>query len=75
MRVQLLYCETVTCSNVPHLLFSVCFQLKKLRGLVHAGAAEFREFNLAMRYLDLSLQTCIKDLRSSLVREVCITIS
>lgn len=54
---------------------TVFFQLKKLRSLVQAGAADYREFGLAMRYVDLALQTSVKDLRSQVVREACITLS
>lgn len=40
-----------------------------------AGAASYEDFNLLLRNLELSLQTSVKDLRSQVVREACITIS
>ncbi|XP_055352799.1 CLIP-associating protein 1-like [Paramacrobiotus metropolitanus] len=50
-------------------------QLKRLRGLLHNGAADYKEFSLGMRYVDTALQAAIKDLRSQLVREACITVA
>ncbi|OQV21602.1 CLIP-associating protein 2 [Hypsibius exemplaris] len=50
-------------------------QLRRLRGVVVAGGANYKEFAAAFRYLDLSLEVCVKDLRSQVVREGCITIA
>lgn len=55
--------------------FSYFFQLKKIRSLVIAGATQYEEFYVALRNLDLPLQGTIKDLRSQVVREACVTIS
>lgn len=50
-------------------------QLKAVRALLVAGAADYDEFPALLRSLELSFQTSIKDLRSQVVREVCISIA
>lgn len=49
--------------------------MKKLRALLIAGATSYEDFHTLLRNLELPLQTTMKDLRSQVVREACITIS
>ena len=49
--------------------------LKRLRSLLIAGAADFDEFLTYLKPLELSFQVSVKDLRSKVVREACITIA
>lgn len=49
-------------------------QLKKVRSLLLAGAAEFEGFPQQLRLLEASLKLSAKDLRSQVVREACITL-
>lgn len=49
--------------------------MKKIRSLVIAGAIQYEEFYVSLRNLDVPLQGTIKDLRSQVVREACVTIS
>ncbi|XP_018494292.1 CLIP-associating protein 1 [Galendromus occidentalis] len=49
--------------------------LRMIRSLVIAGAKDYDEFLPALKTLESSLQSCVKDLRSQIVREACITIS
>ncbi|OQR67243.1 CLIP-associating protein 1-like, partial [Tropilaelaps mercedesae] len=49
--------------------------LKLIRSLVVAGAKDYDEFLPALKTLELPIQNCVKDLRSQIVREACITIS
>ncbi|XP_050425014.1 CLIP-associating protein 1 [Adelges cooleyi] len=49
--------------------------LKKVRSLVLIGATKYEEFFNNLRYLEHSFQTSVKDLRSQVVRETCITIA
>ncbi|KAJ8925598.1 hypothetical protein NQ315_009438 [Exocentrus adspersus] len=49
--------------------------LKKVRSLVIAGAMNFEEFFVGLKNLEIPLQGTIKDLRSQVVREACVTIS
>jgi len=49
--------------------------LKKIRSLVLTGATKYKEFFNNLRYLEYSFQTSVKDLRSQVVRETCITIA
>lgn len=49
--------------------------LKKLRSLIIAGATSFEEFYTNLRTLEIPLQGTLKDLRSQVVREACITIA
>ena len=51
----------------------VCFQLKMVRSLVLAGAVDYDDFLPILRTLEPALQTSIKDLRSQVVREACVT--
>ncbi|MEQ2173715.1 hypothetical protein GOODEAATRI_000189 [Goodea atripinnis] len=64
-------CEASACSSnlclVPH-------QLKKLRSLLLAGAAEFDCFPQQLRLMEASFKLSAKDLRSQVVREACITL-
>ncbi|XP_055338975.1 CLIP-associating protein 1-A-like [Paramacrobiotus metropolitanus] len=50
-------------------------QLKRLRGVVIAGAADYKEYAATMKFVDLALQVAVKDLRSQVVREACVTLS
>ncbi|XP_015837159.1 CLIP-associating protein isoform X2 [Tribolium castaneum] len=49
--------------------------LKKIRSLILADAMNFEEFHQGLKQLDIPLQAIIKDLRSQVVREGCITIA
>lgn len=49
--------------------------LKKIRSLVLIGSMKHVEFFNNLRYLERSFQTSVKDLRSQVVRETCITIA
>ncbi|XP_049819238.1 CLIP-associating protein isoform X3 [Aethina tumida] len=49
--------------------------LKKIRSLVMAGATNYDEFHTGLKSLEIPLQGTIKDLRSQVVREACITIA
>ncbi|KAF0757155.1 Uncharacterized protein FWK35_00015819 [Aphis craccivora] len=49
--------------------------LKKIRSLVLIGATKYEEFFSNLRYLEYSFQVSIKDLRSQVIRETCITIA
>ncbi|KAI0982117.1 hypothetical protein GJ496_007061 [Pomphorhynchus laevis] len=49
--------------------------LKRLRSLIHSKANELPDFKVMFKQLEIPLQTTLKDLRSQLVRESCITIS
>jgi CLIP-associating protein 1/2 len=49
--------------------------LKRLRSLLVAGAADFDEFHGFLKPMELSFQVSVKDLRSKVVREACITIA
>ncbi|XP_025829154.1 CLIP-associating protein isoform X2 [Agrilus planipennis] len=49
--------------------------LKKLRALVKAGAANFDDFYVQLRSMEPPLEASIKDLRSQVVREACISIA
>lgn len=43
--------------------------------MIIAGAVDYEDFHTQLRNLELALQTSVKDLRSQVVREACITIS
>lgn len=49
-------------------------QLKKIRSLLLAGAAEYDTFFQHLRLLDGAFKLSAKDLRSQVVREACITL-
>ncbi|KAL1140353.1 hypothetical protein AAG570_000285, partial [Ranatra chinensis] len=49
--------------------------LKKIRSLLMAGASNYDEFYNHLRLLDPPFQASIKDLRSQVVREACVTIA
>ncbi|KAK9712512.1 CLASP N terminal [Popillia japonica] len=49
--------------------------LKKIRSLVIAGASSFDDFYTNLKSLEHPLQESIKDLRSQVARETCITIA
>ncbi|XP_060851627.1 CLIP-associating protein 1-like [Rhopalosiphum padi] len=49
--------------------------LKKIRSLVLNGATKYDEFFNNLRYLEHSFQISIKDLRSQVIRETCVTIA
>ncbi|EHB01526.1 CLIP-associating protein 1 [Heterocephalus glaber] len=49
-------------------------QLKKIRSLLLAGAAEYDNFFQHLRLLDGAFKLSAKDLRSQVVRETCITL-
>lgn len=49
--------------------------MKRLRSFVCSGATEHKEFFDYLKGLEVPFQACVKDLRSQIVREACITIS
>ncbi|CAH1111377.1 unnamed protein product [Psylliodes chrysocephalus] len=49
--------------------------LKRIRSVAIAGMSYFEEFHLGLRNMEIALQGSLKDLRSQVVREACITIS
>ncbi|XP_022241133.1 CLIP-associating protein 2-like [Limulus polyphemus] len=49
--------------------------MKKLRSFIIAGATEYEELYLSLRQLEVPFQISVKDLRSQVVREACITIA
>ncbi|CAM4936063.1 unnamed protein product [Rotaria socialis] len=49
--------------------------LKRLRSLVSSGGDQYDEFFRNLRQLDLPLATTVRDLRSQIVREACITLA
>jgi CLIP-associating protein 1/2 len=51
------------------------FKLKRLRSIVAGGADQYDEFFRTLRQLDLALVATVKDLRSQVVREACITLA
>ena len=59
--------------DVTYLIFLGFFQLKEARSLLIAGAMDYDEFFPALRTLEPSFLTSIKDLRSQVVREACMS--
>ncbi len=49
--------------------------LQNLRSLLVAGATNYEEMTQALRILHVPFQVSIKDLRSQVVREACITVA
>ena len=49
--------------------------MKSVRSLLLAGADGFDEMYASLKLLELAFQSSVKDLRSQVVREACITIS
>ncbi|XP_067003312.1 CLIP-associating protein 1-B [Anabrus simplex] len=49
--------------------------IRKIRSLLIAGAANYDELYTHLRLLESPFQTTIKDLRSQVVREACVTIA
>ncbi|KAK8736521.1 hypothetical protein OTU49_005051 [Cherax quadricarinatus] len=49
--------------------------LKKLRSMLIAGASSYEEFYPHLRLLEPAMQLSIKDLRSQVVREACVTVA
>ncbi|KRY60019.1 CLIP-associating protein 1 [Trichinella britovi] len=49
--------------------------LKRLRSLLISGASQYDEFFVELRSLEVPMQIAGKDLRSQVVREVCITVA
>ena len=50
-------------------------QMKKVRSLLVAGAADYDCFYQHLRLLDGAFKLSAKDLRSQVVREACITVA
>lgn len=55
--------------------YLINFQVKSIRSVIVAGGMEYDDFQQSMRSLDVSLITSVKDLRSQIVRETCITLA
>ena len=49
--------------------------MKRIRSLMVAGACDYDEFLPLLKQLEIAFQLSIKDLRSKVVRETCITIA
>lgn len=58
----------------PALTLLRLFQLKKVRSLLLAGAADFDGFPQQLRLMEAAFKLSAKDLRSQVVREACITL-
>lgn len=54
-------------------MFIIDFQLRLIRALLLCGAADYEDFFSMLRTLEPSITLAIKDLRSQVVREACIT--
>ena len=64
-----------TCSN-PAMEWEKRIEcLRKFRSLLIAGAPDHDEFYLYLKPLEVPFQTSVKDLRSQVVREACISIA
>ena len=64
-----------TCSN-PNTEWEKRIEcLRKFRSLLIAGAADYEEFYQYLKPLEVPFQTSVKDLRSQVVREACISIA
>ena len=48
--------------------------LKKLRGILKGGALDYEEFHTQVKGLEVAMLTSVKDLRSQVCREACITL-
>ncbi|XP_055995678.1 CLIP-associating protein 1-like isoform X44 [Ostrea edulis] len=49
--------------------------VKTIRAVIVAGGMEYDDFQQSIRSLDISLVSAVKDLRSQIVRETCITLA
>jgi len=49
--------------------------LSRVRSLVIAGAGQFDELVQSLKSMEMPFESCVKDLRSQVVRECCITIA
>ncbi|UJR21229.1 hypothetical protein I4U23_024325 [Adineta vaga] len=49
--------------------------IKRLRSIISGGGDQYDEFFRTLRQLDLPLVATVKDLRSQIVREICITLA
>jgi len=65
----------VCCCPVSTICWTCVLQLKTIRSLIVAGAIDYDEFPQLLRKLEPALQTSLKDLRSQVVREACISAS
>lgn len=57
------------------LLSFLSLQLKTLRAIVANGALQYDEFIPLLKTLENSIDLSLRDLRSSVVREACITVA
>ena len=48
--------------------------LKRLRGIMKGGALDHKEFHTHLKALEVAMLTSVKDLRSQVCREACITL-
>ena len=48
--------------------------LKRLRGILKGGALDHEEFHTQVKGLEVAMLTSVKDLRSQVCREACITL-
>ena len=48
--------------------------LKRLRGVLKGGALDHKEFHTQVKGLEAAMMTSVKDLRSQVCREACITL-
>ena len=67
--------EAVRNVFIVFLVTFVGIQLKRLRSIVAGDADQYEEFFRSLRQLDLPLVATVKDLRSQIVREACITLA
>ncbi|XP_078333537.1 CLIP-associating protein 1-like isoform X19 [Crassostrea virginica] len=52
-----------------------CDAVRNIRAVIIAGGMEYDDFQQSIRSLDVALISAIKDLRSQIVREACITVA
>ncbi len=64
------------CFKLHHIFFQIRIDaLQNLRALLLAGAGQYEEMHAALRTLHIPFQVSVKDLRSQVVREACITVA
>lgn len=69
--------DLLSVSAASVLVIDLCLlspQLKKVRSLLLAGAADFDEFLQQLRLTEAAFKLSAKDLRSQVVKEACVTL-
>lgn len=60
---------------MPVLFLNIQLQLKTLRAVIIGGGLDYSDFSEEVREMQAALHTSVKDLRSQLCREACVTIA